>query len=216
MRHWPLFDLSVTTPRLELRYPSLADLDELAERAAEGVHETGTMPFLVPWTDAEPEERARSTVQYHFRQWAEFGPARWSVDFVAVLAGQVVGTQGVSAADFPVLREVKSGSWVGQRFQGRGLGTEMRAAMLHLAFAGLGAEYATTEAFEDNPASLAVTEKSGYRDDGVTRHVRRGEVAVTRRFRLARTNWTPMEGVRIHGLEACLPLFGLEKLQRAE
>ncbi|MEV0591285.1 GNAT family N-acetyltransferase [Nonomuraea cavernae] len=215
MRNWPLFDLSVTTPRLELRYPSLADLDELGERAAEGVHDEETMPFLFPWSDAGPAERARSTVQYHFRQWAEFGPAAWSIDLVAVFEGQIVGTQGFSAADFLVMREVGSGSWLGRRFQGLGLGTEMRAAMLHLAFAGLGAEYATTEAFVDNPASLAVTAKCGYRDDGVTRHLRRGEPAVMRRFRLARTDWKPLDGVRIHGLEPCLPLFGLEGQQQA-
>ena len=29
LRHWPLFGLRLRTPRLELRLPSLADLDEL-------------------------------------------------------------------------------------------------------------------------------------------------------------------------------------------
>lgn len=31
MRNWPLFGLRVTTPRLELRLPSLDDLDALAD-----------------------------------------------------------------------------------------------------------------------------------------------------------------------------------------
>jgi RimJ/RimL family protein N-acetyltransferase len=44
----------------------------------------------------------------------------------------------VSGRDFAVLREVHTGSWLGQRYQGQGLGTEMRSAVLHLGFAGLG------------------------------------------------------------------------------
>ena len=45
----------------------------------------------------------------------------------------------MSAHDYPVLREVSTFSWVGVRHHGRGIGTEMWAAALHLAFAGLGA-----------------------------------------------------------------------------
>ncbi len=39
----------------------------------------------------------------------------------------------------------------------------MRAAVLHLAFAGLEAEYADSDAFTDNAASLGVSRKLGYR-----------------------------------------------------
>ena len=210
MRNWPLFELSITTPRLELRYPSLEDLDELGDRAAEGVHEPGYMPFTIPWTDAEPAERARNTVQYHFRSWGEFAPARWTIELAVVYEGQVVGTQGIMARDFPVTREARTGSWLGHRFQGRGIGTEMRSAVLHLAFAGLGARYAVTDAFEDNHASLAVTRKLGYREDGMAVHDRQGKPVVTRHFRLTREDWTESPGFEIHNLDACLPLFGLE------
>ncbi|MDA0632839.1 GNAT family protein [Nonomuraea sp. MCN248] len=209
MRNWPFFRLSITTPRLELRYPSLEDLDELADRAVEGIHEAGVMPFVFPWSEAAPAERARSTVQYHFRQWGELSPARWSLDFVVVFEGQVVGMQELSAQDFTVLREVASGSWLGLRFQGRGIGTEMRSAVLHLAFAGLGAAYATTGAFEDNHSSIAVTRKLGYHEDGIALHRRQGGPAVTRNFRLPRDDWAPVEGIEIHHLGPCLPLLGL-------
>ncbi|SDH75379.1 GNAT family N-acetyltransferase [Nonomuraea jiangxiensis] len=210
MRNWPLFDLSITTPRLQLRLPSLTDLDELGDRAAEGVHEPDFMPFLVPWSDAEPEQRARSTVQYHFRTWSEFTAASWAIEFVVVFEGRVVGTQGIMAKGFPVTREVRTGSWLGRRFQGRGIGTEMRQAVLHLAFAGLGAEHATTEAFEDNHASKAVTRKLGYREDGMSVHDRQGKPVNLLRFRLARQDWTEPPGFELHGLAACLPLFALE------
>ncbi|SEM78626.1 GNAT family N-acetyltransferase [Nonomuraea pusilla] len=209
MRNWPFFELSVTTPRLQLRFPSLEDLDELADRAAEGVHGEGFMPFLVPWSEGTPEERARSTVQYRFRQWAALTPESWTLDFVVVVDGRVVGAQEVSAEQFAVTREVTTGSWLGHRFQGQGIGTEMRRAVLHLAFAGLGARWAVTSAFEDNPASLGVTSKLGYREDGVSVFARKGEPAINRRFRMAREHWTEPAGMEIKGLEPCLPLLGL-------
>ncbi|MEV7801562.1 GNAT family protein [Microbispora sp. NPDC088329] len=210
MRHWPLFALRLTTPRLELRLPDLDDLDALADRAAEGVHDSDAMPFGVPWTDAPPHERARSTVQFHFRQWGAWSPGDWSCCFVTVWEGQVVGMQAMSAVDFAVTREISTGSWLGQRFQGRGIGTEMRAAVLHLAFAGLGARYARSSAFTDNPRSLAVSRKLGYRDDGLSVHTRRSEAVLQQRLRLSREEWTAPGGFGIHGLEPCLPLFGID------
>jgi RimJ/RimL family protein N-acetyltransferase len=52
-------------------------------------------------------------------------------------------------------------SWLGPGYRGRGIGTEMRAAALHLAFAGLAAREATSEAFADNSASNRVSQALG-------------------------------------------------------
>ena len=70
-----------------------------------------------------------------------------------------------------------TGSWLGLRHQGRGIGTEMRAAVLLFAFDHLGATRARSAAFVDNPASLRVSEKLGYRPDGTETIVRRGVAA---------------------------------------
>ena len=83
-----------------------------------------------------------------------------------------------------MLREVSTGSWLGQRYQGQGLGTEMRAAVLHLAFTGLGAEFATSNTFTDNAASLGVSRKLGYLPDGIQRQVIRGRPVVLQLLRL--------------------------------
>jgi RimJ/RimL family protein N-acetyltransferase len=209
--HWPLFGLRLRTPRLELRLPDLDDLGALAGVAAAGVHDPAVMPFLTPWTDDTPARRARNVIQWHWHQLARWSPDDWSLQLVAVADGAVIGTQDVGARTFAALREVGTGSWLGLAHQGRGYGTEMRAAVLHLAFEGLDAEFATSEAFADNPASYAVSRKLGYVDDGVDRHVIRGRPAVSRRLRLDRAGWAAARTVpvAVEGLEPCLPMFGL-------
>jgi RimJ/RimL family protein N-acetyltransferase len=212
LTHWPLAGLRLTTPRLELRLPDLDDLAALASLAAEGVHDPAVQPFTAAWTDAPPEERARNVLQYHWRCWGEWQPDDWELGLVAVRDGRVVGAQGIGARGFAVLREVTTGSWVGSAHHGQGLGTEMRAAVLHLAFAGLGAQHAVSGAFSDNAASQAVSRKFGYREDGVERHVVRGAPAVLRRLRLTAEEWRSHRPVPVtcEGLQACLPWFGLE------
>jgi RimJ/RimL family protein N-acetyltransferase len=122
-----------------------------------------------------------------------------------------LSAQGIGGRDFAVLREVHTGSWLGRVYQGQGIGTQMRAAVLQLAFGGLGARWAVSDAFDDNPASLGVSRKLGYRDDGIEWHLVRGRSALTRRLRLAQADWqaTRKVPVQIHGLQPCLPLFGL-------
>jgi RimJ/RimL family protein N-acetyltransferase len=209
--HWPLSGLRLRTPRLELRWPTLADLDALASLAAEGVHDPAVQPFMVPWTDAPAEDRARGTLQFHWSQWGSWAASDWSLNLVVDLAGTIVGTQGIGAKDFAIVREVHTGSWVGQKYHGQGIGTEMRAAVLGLAFEGLNARYACSGAFDDNAASLAVSRKLGYADDGIEFNVVRGRAVTTRRLRLDRDTWAAHQSVpvEISGLEPCQPSFGV-------
>ena len=209
--HWPLFGLRLTTPRLELRVPDLRDLAQLADVAAAGVHDPGRQPFVVPWTDGTPTEVARGTLQFQWRTWGQWAPDNWSLGFVTVRDGEVIGTQGLDARNFATVREVGTGSWLGRAHHGRGYGTEMRAAVLELAFAGLGAQWATSEAFADNAASYGVSRRLGYVDDGIARHVVRGKPIVGRRLRLDRAGWEAARKipVTIEGLEPCRDMFGV-------
>ncbi len=215
---WPLWDLRLTTPDLELRLPTMAQLEELAALAYDGVHDPAVMPFMTPWTDTSPLVRARSTLQWHWSRWGAWQPTDWSLDLVALSEGRVVGTQGLVAKDFPALREVSTGSWVGRGFQGRGIGRQMRTAVLVLAFDHLGATAARSGAFADNPASLAVSRRLGYAEDGIETLVRRGAPAELRRLRLERAGWLAGAGdrpaVTVEGFEACRELFGVQASQQ--
>ena len=213
-----LLGLRLTTPRLELRLPSPGELADLAETVAEGIHEPDVMPFLVPWTDQRPAEVARSVIQYHWLKLGSWSPHDWSLNLAVFRSGEVVGQQAINARDFAVMRQVDSGSWLGRRHQGQGIGTEMRAAVLHLAFAGLGAEEAVSGALTGNAASHAVSRKLGYRPDGVNRHVIRGAVEVERRTRLTRAAWDRHRAVSVtvDGLARRLPMFVIDAGERAD
>jgi RimJ/RimL family protein N-acetyltransferase len=208
---WPFEALAVRTPLLELRWPSPADLYALAELAVEGVHDPDFQPFTFPWTDAAPTERGRSVLQWFWRQAGAIKPETWVLNLVTVVHGTVVGTQGLDTIDFPTLREAETGSWLGRAHQGRGIGTEMRSAIVHLAFEGLGAEHVVSSAYTDNGPSLGVSRKVGYAEDGIIRKIRRGRADTLIRLRLTRSDWEARRrtDISITGLEECLPLLGL-------
>ncbi|PNG97301.1 GNAT family N-acetyltransferase [Streptomyces malaysiensis] len=208
--YWPLYGLRLRTPRLELRLPDIPRLDELAAAAADGVHDPAEMPFSNPWTDAPPEERGRSSFQHVLHTIAEWRPEQWTLSLAVLHEGTVIGRQDLLATDFAVTREAETGSWLGAAHQGKGLGTEMRAAVAHLAFEGLGARSVTSGAMVENGRSLGVSRRLGYRPDGLSVVAVRGEARTLQRLRLDRAAWeehrtTPVE---ITGLEPCRPLFG--------
>lgn len=207
---WPLFDLTVRTPRLELRLPREEEFAALVALADLGVHDPETMPFFVPWTDLPAPARARSMAQWLWRNRAEWSVEKWTLTTTAFVDGEPIGMQDLAAEHFGAVRSVQTGSWLGRAHQGRGLGREMREAILHLAFAGLGAQEALSGAFDDNAASLATSRSIGYRENGEARGHRREGWGRTVRFRLARADWERRrrDDVEIVGLEGCLDQFG--------
>ncbi|HVA74231.1 MAG TPA: GNAT family protein [Acidimicrobiales bacterium] len=209
---WPLYSLRVRTGDIELRFADEAELAALATLALEDIHDPDTMPFSVPWSDVAPEERARSVLQWNWKMRAEWDPASWHLPLVTTRDGCVVGTQGMSASKFATTRAIETGSWLGRRYQGSGIGTAMRRAVLHLAFTGLGTEVARSGAFSDNATSLRVSEKLGYVPDGTETVERRGKSATIIRLVLTRSRWedlsTDWPEVTIEGLGPALWMFG--------
>jgi RimJ/RimL family protein N-acetyltransferase len=209
---WPLFGLRVCTPRLELRYVDDELARQLADLAVEGVHAPDAMPFNVPWTRQEPEVLRAEYPKHQWGRRATFAADDWMLAMAVLVDGEVVGCQDAFAKQFTVTRQFETGSWLGLRHQGRGIGTEMRAAILHLGFEGLGAQRATTGAWDDNPTSQAVTRKLGYADNGWDLLAREGAPVRMNRYAMTRDEWAVRRrhDILIEGLEACLPLLGLD------
>ena len=210
LRHWPLFGLRVVTPRLEIRLADDEDLVALVDEIEKGVHDPATMPFTIEWTDIPSPRRERESLQWFWRQRAEWSPQKWSFSGAVIIDGCPVGVQDLSADNFSKLRTVRTGSWLGMRHQGLGIGKEMRAAILHLAFAGLGAVEANSGAWHDNMPSLKVSEALGYEVNGVDVGLRRGRSERQFRLRLGREAWElrRRDDIHIVGLDPCLELFG--------
>lgn len=208
---WPLYDLRLTTGDLELRYPQESELPAFADIAERGIHPPGEMPFGIAWTDVPSAERNLASYQWWTGARARFSAADWTLTFGVWEAGRAVGFQDLRGPEFPVYRTVGTGSWIGQEFQGRGVGKLMRQAVLALAFDHLGAQVAETEAFIDNPASNRVSLGIGYEANGYGQLAPRGVPRPTQRFRLTLEGWRarPRPAVTVEGLDGCLALFGL-------
>ena len=208
--YWPLFDLRVRTPRVELRYPDDELVVELARLAAKGIHDPDFMPFGVEWTDTPSPQLERKSLQHYWLARGQWTPEKWEIGFATICDGVVVGSQAMHGDDFAVLGTIETGSWLGRAHQGHGIGKEMRAAILHLIFAGLGARRAISGAWHDNKPSLGVSRALGYVENGDDTRMRRGQPDRHINLKLDREDWEPCrrDDVVIENLEPCLPMFG--------
>jgi RimJ/RimL family protein N-acetyltransferase len=182
--------LRLATEDVELRCPSDDELADLADLAAGGVHRPHEQPYLTPWTDLPPRQRALHVVQQHWSRRGEWTVDAWALELGVFHDGRPVGMVVLKGRDFPVLREVRTESWLGLDYQRRGFGTRARAALLHLAFTGVGACSAVSEVFQDNAGSQGVSRKLGYRHDGISRDVLQGRAVTSDRLRLDRKDWS--------------------------
>lgn len=187
----------------------LADLVEIARA---GIHAPDRMPFSMPWTDTPAEDFARQFLTHHWGTRAGFTRERWSLNFAVHHEGTLVGSQAISTQSYLVTRTGETGSWLGMPFQGRGIGTLMRQAICALMFDYLDAAEVTSRAFIDNPASLAVSRRVGYRPNGELRQERRpGELAVNQQLALSPQDFVrPSEPVQVQGIPAFRAFVGLD------
>ena len=160
VRSYPLLGVRVTTPRLELRGATDELLDELAEVVRAGKTHADPAPYDDPMSfyEPDPDLRVAKWLRAIWRRRGRVEPGAWRLYFVVVLDGRPVGEQTLTGVDFATLGTVTSFSWLSVDERGRGLGHEMRAAILHLAFDGLGAKEASSDAFVDNRGSNAISQ----------------------------------------------------------
>ncbi len=205
---WPLFDLRLRCGPVALRPVTDADLGVLSGLFPDDFDlDPRAEPF--PGLDVR-RDRLRLFAQGIWRSRGTWSPGSWCLDLAVEHDGRVVGLQSLEADDFVTLRTVDSASWLAHEARGRGLGVAMRAAVLGLAFDHLGAVAAVSSAVLDNAASLGVSRRLGYADNGLSRTSSPDGVVELQHLRLTREGWaTGGHRVEVAGLEPCLPWFGL-------
>ena len=205
-----MFDIRLTTPDLELRHLRESDLGELAAIFPEDVE---LDPSSTTYDGLDPAWNRRLGVhQSYWRGRAGWRPESWALSFGVFLESQLVGYQGLEGDDFSTLRTVDSSSFLTSAVRSRGLGKQMRAAVLTLAFGQLGARFAITSAWSDNHASLGVSRAIGYVDNGVTTDRRDDVAGEMAHLRLTRERWAASgwpEQVTVSGVDECMVFFGL-------
>jgi RimJ/RimL family protein N-acetyltransferase len=209
---YPPLNVRVHTPALSLLGATDARLARLVPIVRQGVVTGPPWPFDDPSSlYKDSPEREWTWLQ---RIWAGRGRVTdsfWRLYFVVVVDGEPVGMQDLIGREFATFGTVSSFSWLAPGVRRRGLGREMRQAVLHLAFEGLGAREAESDAFFDNHASNRVSEAIGYEPNGLDRDTRRGEVAAIRRWRLTREQWAKgrRDDISLAGVDDCRPVLGI-------
>ena len=169
--------------------PTDDDVDALADIAAEGIHEPDFVPFNVDWASERGPNFKRDFVQFHWKTRTEWTTPNFELPFAVILEGKPIGVQGVTVENFPGTHHVLTGSWLGAKYQGNGLGKEARCAVLALVFDHVGAVSAATGARVGNVASKRVTSALGYEPNGVEFTSPQGERVEVERFLITQEVW---------------------------
>lgn len=205
---WPLWGLRIAVGDLDLAPLRETDLPEVVAAVPDDLElDPSAYRFA-------QDSRALVVQQEYWRHLGEWTPSAWKLDLGVRRGGRLLGVQQLEGNDFPRLRTVDTASWLAADVRGQGVGTAMRRAVLALAFDRLDAVAAISSAWHDNAASLAVSRRLGYRDNGVSLMTREGvgRADTLVHVRLTTREWAEAghgRGVRIEGLEPARLLFGL-------
>jgi len=175
------------------------------------LYEIRAIPEVTHWLTGRPD-----SLEAYIERYGT--PERLASTLVMEIEGTIIGDLylGVEAPYAQVeVRERAEGSlgvigWLlDPAYAGHGYATEAAAEMLRICFEELGLRRVVAGAFADNAASLRVSEKLGYRPDGVDVVARRGQRAedvrlVVEPASLARPGWT----LQVEGVEGCRELLG--------
>jgi RimJ/RimL family protein N-acetyltransferase len=216
----PTFGLRVRWDDLELRLPDDAELLALAGLAADGVHDPAVAPFSWPWTRGTREDVMRNVLAHQWKNRARTAADDWTLSLAVFRGGEIVGEQQISAKNFHVTRSGLTGSWLGLRHHGQGIGTRMRLMALHLAFEGLDAAEMVSEAYDDNPASNAVSRRLGYTANGSRITAREERSVIENSYRMTRAVWDARPAdlgteIALEGVSSVRQLFGIDQPKRS-
>ena len=213
MSLYPPLDVRVVTPRLELRGATDDLLERLAPIVRTGKASDDPPPYDDPfWAyESDPDVRVATWLRGIWRGRGTVKPEYWRLHFVVMVAGEPIGMQDLIGDQFAVFGTVQTFSWLSSDARQRGIGTEARSAILHLAFEGLGAEEAHSEANIDNAGSNGVSERLGYERNGTAWATCDGHPALGQRWRLGRETWAARrrDDIAMSGVDECRAALGL-------
>ena len=192
---WPLDELVLRSPDLELRGMTEAWARRLADIVPDDLEHHPALAHVSPGADV---------LQAYWRNKGLWLPSDWVAELVVLHDGDPIGLQALEGKDFATERTVDTHSWLVRSARGRGFGKQRRAAVLSLAFDHLGATSAVSEAWSDNAASLGVSRSLGYVESGTDTDA---DGRVMQHLRL--TSWASPWPIEMHGVAPCLPLLGL-------
>ena len=204
---WPLFDLRLRCREVELTPVREADLAVLAAREPDDYEQDPRLEQLPELSG--PQNRRRLFHQGYWKALGTWSPSSWVLHMAVRHGGELVGVKTLEGDNFPVLRTVDSASWLVPGVRGRGLGVAMRTAVLGLAFDHLGAVAAITSARTDNHASLGVSRRIGYTDNGVGFVAERSGRVLLQHLRLPVEHWRHGAEVTVENVAPCRPWFGI-------
>lgn len=210
---YPPLNVQVHTPRLSLLGATDELLEQLVPVVRKGVVTEPPWPFDDPMSlYKDSPDREWSWLRGIWAGRAKVSDSFWRLYFVVVVDGKPVGMQDLIGINFSRLGTVETFSWLSPETRGLGLGKEMRQAVLHLAFDGLGARQADSASFVDNHASNRVSQAVGYLPNGTDWDTRRGEAAEIQRWKLTRERWLKLRrgDIELVGVADCLPVLGIQ------
>lgn len=184
---FPPFGLRIAGGGIEMRVMRDEDMPELVELVRDGIQAPDIpMPFLSDWhaqplAPGTPHGFPTESLEWWWRQRAQFAPEDWGIALTVRRDGVLVGMQDMHAKHFPQTRHVETGSWLGLRHQKQGTGTLMRQLAVGFAFDELGAQSCGSGYIVGNHASAAVSRKTGYVENGrhrIVQHTANGTAGV--------------------------------------
>jgi len=215
MSIYPPLDVRIVTPRLELRGATDDLLERLVPIVRSGKASDDPPPYDDPfWAyESDPDVRVHKWLQGVWRGRGTVKPELWRLHFVVIVDGEPVGMQDLIGDQFDSFGTVETFSWLSSDARQRGIGTEMRSAVLHLAFEGLGAEEAHSEANANNAGSNGVSKRLGYEGNGTAWATCDGQPVLGQRWRIGRQTWAAQRrsDITMSGVVECRAALGLKQ-----
>lgn len=206
---WPFDELTLSGQQLMLRPVRDVDIDAVVAAFPDDFDLDPRYPPVAGV--AANLDRARRLKQSIWRHRGCWSVDDWALDFGVWRGGKPIGIQTLEGTNFPTDRTVDTASWIAKPLRGKGFGRQAREAVLAFAFGQLDAQRAITSALTTNDASLGVSRRLGYRDNGITPHDTGPGIVDLQHLVMDRTDWVTddREAFVVNGFDTCRPFFGL-------